>query len=170
MAGRIQKVGSEVDPTHLRHPTLAFLRAYWDSKRRGRAMPARADIDPAEMKEHLGWIILADVLPDLADFRYRLIGTRVTQYFRRDVTGKTLTESYTAYGPAALKMALAVYRKVARDRVVLRTFGDIGWLGKDFSEFDQLFVPLSDDGITVNMILSAFTFDYRRHSLGGPRR
>ncbi len=170
MSDRVQNVGSEIDPKQLNHPTLAFLRSYWENKRGVRSMPARADIDPLEMKEHLGWIILADVLPGFADFRYRLIGTRVTQYFGRDSTGKTVIETYSPYGPAALRMALAVYRKVARDKVVLRTFGTAGWLGKDFIEFDQIFLPLSDDGATANMILSAFTFDFRQQSLKRPLR
>jgi hypothetical protein len=170
MASRISNVGSEIDPPKLANPTLAFLRSYWESKRHGRAMPSRADIDPLEMKEHLGWIILADVLADYADFRFRLVGTRVTDYFGRDITGKTLSESYAAYGPAAQKMALAVYRKVARDRVVLRTFGNAGWLGQDFLEFDQLFLPLSEDGVRANMVMSAFTFDARRQALQPRRR
>ena len=168
MSDRVQNVGAEVNPARLENPTLAFLNSYWESKRAGRAMPARADIDPVEMRDHLGWIILADVLPDMTDFRFRLVGTRITEYFRRDVTGRLLSESYQSYGPAALKMALAVYRKVARDRVALRTFGTAGWLGKDFIEFDQLLLPLSEDGAIVNMVISAFTFDYRRQKLHHP--
>ena len=165
MAPRIENVGSEIDPRALANPTLAFLKAYWEGKRNGRSMPSRMDIDPLEMKEHLGWIILADVLGDCVDFRFRLVGTRVTDYFGRDITGKTLSESYASHGTAALKMALAVYRKVARDRLVLRTFGNAGWLGQDFLEFDQLFLPLSDDGMRANMVMSAFTFDARRQAL-----
>ncbi len=73
MTSRISGVNSEVDPRNLEHPVLRFLRDYWDSKRAGRIMPSRGDIKPSEMKEHLGWIILQDVLPDYADFRYRVI-------------------------------------------------------------------------------------------------
>jgi hypothetical protein len=169
MAHRIKNVGSEIDPLALANPTLAFLRSYWESKRNGRAMPSRADIDPLEMKEHLGWLILADVLANYEDFRFRLVGTRVTDYFGRDITGKRLSEAYAGFGPAALKMALAVYRKVARDRIVLRTFGNTGWLGEDFLDFEQLFLPLSEDGVRANMVMSAFTFDARRQALK-PRR
>ncbi len=168
MSERVRDVGAEVNPARLENPVLGFLKTYWDEKRRDRNMPARADIDPMEMREHLGWLILADVLPGMTDLRFRLVGTRITQYFRRDITGRLLSESYQPYGTPAQKMAMAVYRKVARDQIVLRTFGTAGWLGKDFIEFDQLFVPLSDDGSTVNMVLSAFTFDYRRQNLARP--
>ena len=166
---RLRKVGSEIDPAHIAQPTLAFLRDYWESKRRGGLLPARRDIDPMEMKDHLGWIMLVDVLPDMVDFRYRLIGTLVAQYFLRDCTGKTVTESFSRVGPAAVKAIHACYRNVARDRVPLRLFGSAGWLGKEFLDFDNILLPLAQDGVTVNMILGAFTFDARsqalRHSL-----
>jgi hypothetical protein len=159
MSPRLSGVSSEVDPQHLEHPVLNFLKEYWQGKRAGRVMPARADIRPAEMKDYLGWIILVDVLPDFADFRYRMVGTRVAQYFLQDATGKTVSETFAPYGEAAVSGTLAVYRKCARDRVVLRSHGGAGWLGRSFLDFDTLYLPLSDDGTSVNMILSAFTFD-----------
>jgi hypothetical protein len=166
---KLKNVGSEIDPPHLAQPTLAFLRDYWAGKRRGERLPGREDIDPLEMKDHLGWIVLADVLPGMADFRYRLIGTRISQYFLQDCTGKTLTETFSPLGPVAVKAILACYRKVARDRVPLRLFGSAGWLGKDFLDFDNILLPLARDGVNVDMILGAFTYDARtqalRHSL-----
>lgn len=156
---QIENIETEVDPRRLAHPTLAFLRAYWDEKRGSRPMPSRADIDPQEMKEHLGWIVLIDVLPHLVDFRFRLVGTRVTTYFLRDSTGKTFTECYAPFGLAVVNGMLAVHRKVARDCVPLRVFGSAGWLGDRVPDFDTLLLPLSDDCITANMLISAFTFD-----------
>ncbi len=159
MASRLSGVTTEVDPPLLEQPVLRFLRDYWQSKRMGRAMPSRADIKPSEMKEHLGWIILVDVLPDYEDFRYRTIGSRVTQYFLADSSGKTMSEAFAPYGETAIKGVLAVHRKCARDKVVLHTHGGAGWLGRSFLDFDSLYLPLSEDGETTNMILSAFTFD-----------
>ena len=159
MSGHISGVEYEVDPQHLTHPVLAFLKSYWDGKRGGRAMPARADIKPADMKEHLGWIILLDALPDYSDFRFRTIGTRVTQYFLADSTGKTISEAFGRYGEAVVNGALFVHRKTAEDKVIVRAYGGAGWIGRSFLDFDALFLPLSDDGATVNMILGAFTFD-----------
>ena len=159
MSGRLSGIHNEIDPLNLQHPTLAFLKNYWDLKRGGRKMPTRADIKPVDMKEHLGWIILLDVLPEFSDFRYRTIGTRVTQYFLADPTGKTLSESFSAYGDAAVNGVLAVHRKAAKDQVAVRAYGGAGWIGRSFLDFDALFLPLSNDGVTVDMILSAFTFD-----------
>lgn len=162
MSPRLTGIQTEIDPQSLENPILAFLKSYWESRRGGRIMPARADIRPSDMKEHLGWIILLDALPDFADFRYRTIGTRVTQYFLADSTGKTLQEAFGGYGDATVGGVLAVHRKAARDRVVVRAFGGAGWLGRSFLDFDAIFLPLSDDGETANMVLSAFTFDVSR--------
>jgi len=159
MAPRVTGVLAEIDPQNLTHPVLAFLRKYWESKRMGRAMPSRADIKPAEMKEHLGWVILVDVLPDYSDFRYRTIGTRVNQYFLNDGTGQLVSEAFARYGIGVIKAVQAIHRKCARDAVVMRSHGGAGWLGREFLDFDAIYLPLSDDGAHVNMILSAFTFD-----------
>jgi hypothetical protein len=159
MSGRLSGINTEIDPQRLQNPVLSFLKAYWDNKRGDRRMPTRAEIKPADMKEHLGWIILLDALPDFSDFRYRTIGTRVTQYFLADSTGKTLTEAFGSYGEAAVNGVIATHRKAARDQIAVRCYGGAGWIGRSFMDFDALFLPLSDDGVATNMILSAFTFD-----------
>ena len=172
MPPRMSGVFSEVDPQHLQHPALVFLKTYWDAKRAGRPMPSRADIRPADMKEHLGWIVLLDALPDRSDFRYRMIGTRVTQYVLADATGKTIVEAFQSYGDEAVKSVLAFHRKAADDRVPVRAFGEADWLGRALFAFDALFLPLSDDGVQANMILSAFTFSVsdsvKPHPAAGP--
>jgi hypothetical protein len=159
MSGRISGIDYEIDPQHLTHPVLSFLKTYWDGKRGARAMPTRADIKPADMKEHLGWIVLLDALPDFSDFRFRTIGTRVTQYFLADSTGKTLSEAFGQYGDTVVSGVLAVHRRAAEGKVAVRAHGGAGWLGRSFLDFDALFLPLSDDGAVANMLLGAFTFD-----------
>jgi hypothetical protein len=159
MSDQLAHVGSEIDPTELANPTLAFLRSYWDAKRGGRAMPSRRDIHPSELREHLGWVIMVEVFPDFSDFRYKLIGTLVTQYFLMDATGLTVSEAFADRGPAAIKGVKALFRKTARDRVPMRAFGDADWIAPGYEEFDSIYLPLSDDGESVNMILHGFVFD-----------
>jgi len=137
MSPRLYGVHTEVDPQHLPNPVLAFLKHYWDKKRASRAMPSRADINPSEMKEHLGWIVLLDVMPGQADFRFRTIGTRVTQYILADATGKTVKEAFAVFGEASISAALASLRKCARDRVVIRSYGDATGLGHEILDFDD---------------------------------
>ena len=159
MGEHLAHVVTEIDPQTLTHPTLAFLRGYWETKRGDRAMPARADIRPFDLKEHLGWMLMVDVLPDLSDFRFKLIGTYVTQYFLGDSTGKTVSEAFASHNPMVSKVLKSLLRMTARDRVPVRAFGDADWIGPGFEKFDAIYLPLSDDGETVNMILHGFVFD-----------
>src|SRR5690606_11458180 len=150
----------EICPTHFEHPTLAAIYSYWNEKRGTRTMPARADINPPELREHLGWIILLDVLPDLSAFRYRLIGTKVARYFGGDSTGRTACEAFRPSSTGAVKGVLAIHRKTARYRVPEVAHGQAAWLAEGYVKFTTISLPLSDDDTTCNMILSAFVFDY----------
>jgi hypothetical protein len=158
---KFPNVKFEVDPATLRHPTLAFLREYWDSKRGGRPVPARADIKASELKEHLPWIVMVDVLPGMTDFRYRLVGTLVTEYFRTDPTGKTVTEAWAEQGKEGIEGNLAIFRQVAQSRLPFFLCGESDWNTIGLEEFQCLLLPLSDDGENVNVILHAFVFDRR---------
>ena len=159
MSERLGKVGTEINPATLENETLAFLQRYWNDKRVTRAMPSRGDIKASELKEHLGWIIFMEVLPDFSDFRYKLIGTLVNQYYLGDSTGKTVTEAFAQQGDGSAKGVAAMFRKCARDKVVVYAYGDAGWIGRGFEKFECISLPLSDDGERVNMILHAFVFD-----------
>ena len=159
MSARVSGVFTEIDPPKLLNPTLVFLKNYWDRKRGARQMPSRADINPSEMKQCLGWVVLVDVLPGFSDFRYRTIGTRVSGYFAPASTGKNVTEVFASYGDTVVNAMLAPYRKAARDRVVVHAWGAADWIGRAFLDFESLYLPLSDDGMASNMVLSAVTFE-----------
>lgn len=163
---RLERAHTTIDPQDIDNPTLAAVHAYWLAKRGDRAVPSRADINPVELREHLGWIMMIEVLEDFAEFRYRLIGTKVTRYFLANGTGRTVSETYGRFGATAVKGVKAVYRKSARDRVVVRVQGEADWISdgeeenQRFPHFDCLYLPLSDDGKTCNILMAVFTFDY----------
>ena len=149
----------QIDSTEYNHPTLTFLHDYWNLKRGDRKMPSRGDIVPSEMKQHLGWILLAEILPERVDFRYRLIGGLIAAYFGENGTNKTITETFSRFGEAAVKGTLYVYRKTATCGVPVRVMGKADWLRHGVEPFESVYLPLSNDGQNPNMILSAFVFD-----------
>ena len=150
---------AQANPTRFYHPTCIFLRDYWESKRGLRAMPSRADISPAQLREQLGWVMILEVLSGERDFRYRLIGTLVTQYFSNDSTGKTVMEAFADRGEATAKSVNSIFRKVAHDKVIMRTAGGANWLDEGMEEFEAIYLPLSEDGVNVSHILHAFVCD-----------
>lgn len=68
------------------------LHRYWDGKRLGRTMPARRDIDPAEIKHLLPNLLIVDLEAEPFRVRYRLLGTKVVAESGSDFTGHYLDE------------------------------------------------------------------------------
>ncbi|HVJ36016.1 MAG TPA: PAS domain-containing protein [Terriglobia bacterium] len=73
-------------------PSTRSLFAYWRASHRNGLPPRRTEIDPAAIKPILPFILLGDI--ETAPFRvlFRLIGTAVADFSRRDFTGKYLDE------------------------------------------------------------------------------
>ncbi len=149
----------QIGATQFNHPTLTFVHEYWTRKRGERRMPSRGDIVASELKQHLGWVLLADVLPGMADFRYRLIGSLIAAYFEADGTNRTIRETFSPYGEPAVKGTLYIYRKAASRCLPVRVMGQADWLHDGVEPFESVYLPLSNDDENVNMILSAFVFD-----------
>ncbi|WP_259780455.1 PAS domain-containing protein [Aestuariispira ectoiniformans] len=134
-------------------PALRKLYDYWSGRRGDRPMPSRADIDPSEIVSLLPHIMMVDVHID-ADGRkkhwFRLVGTQVA--FGTDPTRTYLEDQVgdSAYGTHITKL-----------------FSNASSLGQPlYSEYEyehpeshgvrfarRLFLPLSEDGHTVNKML-----------------
>ncbi|WP_374377950.1 PAS domain-containing protein [Dongia sp.] len=67
------------------------LVAYWESRRNGRPVPLRDDIDPAAIRDLLPLLLIAEIEEPFR-VRYRLVGTRVVEFNRLDFTGTYLDE------------------------------------------------------------------------------
>jgi hypothetical protein len=138
-----------------RPSTAAFFR-YWDEKRRGRAMPSRADIDPLEMKPWLAGTALVDVTREPPGslrpyaLRYRLVGTRPTLLRNRDVTGMRVESGY--FG-ADVEAALENYRLVIEQKTLVYDWDRTPSTDGFAHEAETLLLPLSSDGQTVDMVL-----------------
>ena len=131
------------------HPDILKILAYWEGKRGDRAMPRRGDIDPAELIELLPNIMLVDVVDDERQFVYRLVGTGEVQVRGKDPTGKSVKEGYFAASPEA---AVANYQKVCDTKAPYYEEDEFQVVDRYIGEAN-LFLPLSDDGRTVNKIL-----------------
>jgi hypothetical protein len=131
------------------HPDILKMLAYWESKRHGRSMPRRSDIDPGELVGLLPNIMLVDVVDDERRFVYRLVGTGEVQVRGNDPTGKSVRDGYFAATPDA---AEARYEKVCSTRAPYYEVDDFQVVDRFICEAN-LFLPLSNDDQTVNKIL-----------------
>ncbi|HEX3944115.1 MAG TPA: PAS domain-containing protein [Rhizomicrobium sp.] len=137
---------------------LSFLRDYWLNRRGSRSMPSRNDISPAQLKAQLPYLLLADVIDGGVDFRYRLVGTELRQFFRAEPSAKCMSEALMPFGAETVEATLVSYRAVVERRAPMRLTGAGSWYGQEFKLFDALLAPLSDDDVSVNMILGTFVF------------
>ncbi len=156
--GIARTVSFVVDPDTL-HPALRFIRDYWNGKRGSRAMPARADIDPWELRGCLPRLFMVDILPGTADYRFRLLGTEITERYGRDSTGKTLREVYGLKNPQVYETILSMYATLRESRRPVLAIGTLSVIGKDFISYESLHLPLSDDDARVNIVLGLVQFD-----------
>jgi hypothetical protein len=141
------------------HPDIRVLVDYWRGKKGERRMPRRSDIDPAELKPYLPRISLIDVVPDERRFVYRLVGTEEVALRGYDPTGKSVGEGF--FGPNR-ELAFEHYGYVVEHKAPYCYRGDFDVQDGVVENEDVIFLPLSEDGENVNMIL-LFYFDYRDH-------
>ena len=62
------------------------LYRYWLSKRAGRTMPARSDLNPDDISALLPYLGIVDQI--IGQFHYRLFGTAAAQQLGYDLTGR----------------------------------------------------------------------------------
>lgn len=129
---------------------LVRLFEYWTKKKGHRPMPGRSDIDPLDLKEHMGQLHLIDVLgPE--NFRYRIYGSRVTNPDSTDMTGKSASD----YQDTAFASMTTRHYQICVDARAPVFHHIVGEIQLHRYEFKRLCLPLSNQGTAVNMILAS---------------
>lgn len=142
-------------PSQIGDPRLAQLYEYWLSRKGNRRFPARGDVDPLEFSYVLGHVLLLDVLNDPLRFRVRVHGTEMVRRAGYDLTGKFLDDlpiaDYRDYVIDRCKyvVALGEPQLIHHNRI----------LDGKLRQYEALWLPLSEDGRSVSMLLCALIYD-----------
>ena len=128
----------------------AALYRYWSGKRRGRHLPRRADIDPAEMKPWLPGLVLVDIDNRPRRITYRVVGTAVCEHRGFDPTGRPVQEGL--YGNLRDEV-LENYRIAIDEKSIVFDYDATPSRSGFAREVGTLFLPLSSDDETVDKIL-----------------
>jgi len=144
------------DPTEIRDARLLGLFGYWRGKCQGRLMPARRDIDPIEMKQWLGNLMLVEFPPDPMQYRVRLDGVNIQQFYGNSREGKGV-EAMTS--EEERRIVLPQYILVVERKQP--AYYESQFVTSEGIRTSQrkLLLPLSDDGERVNMVLAGIYFD-----------
>ena len=141
------------------HPDVRLLHDDWRSLRPGDGgLPARRDIDPAQIVRLLPGIWMLDVHRAPFRLRYRLAGTAVVAAHQRELTGLWFDEAHEDLPGNFFE----------RYRAVVETHEPSWRRGPPFldkrsfvvSVLENVVLPLASDGDTVDILL-CFTKVYR---------
>ena len=130
--------------------------AYWRSRCGGRPMPARADLDPVDMRAFLANVLLAEVVAGGKgpEIRMRLAGTEIEAIFG-PMTGKALADALPANLVSRWTLlAEAVWAARRPVRFVTR----IAFRGQEFVIAEAVAAPLSSDGANIDMMFAVVVF------------
>jgi PAS domain len=118
------------------------LYRYWLWKRGVRIMPARGDINPADIAPLLPYLMIVERAGD--QFHYRQVGSGIAEAVGHDATGITVGTYIAA--PETAAEVRAIFERVFTAA------------GPVFAKIDLslLTAPLSEDGVVVDMAISTF--------------
>ena len=134
---------------------LRELYGYWFMKKKGGLLPSRSEIDPNEMRRLLPNIILMDVLRDPLCFRIRLMGTECEAGYGADATNQCLDKLDLGNRTSDI---LQDCRYAALSQEPLYKYYNVTKQDGHELCFELLLLPLSSDGLTVDMLLGGMAF------------
>ncbi len=121
-------------------------------------MPSRAEIDPLDVPDLLSIIFLIDVVDEAEgpEFRFRLVGSKIVEVVGWDPTGQSFTSFYDEEN---LEEMTALYGQVATSGEPFLNSATAPFSNKDYVRLVRLLLPLSEDGVRVDMILGCLFFE-----------
>jgi len=154
---RLNELSHVVDPGIL-VPELQEVRDYWAAKMRRPRDAAPRRYRSGELRQHLPYLSLLDVLPATKDFRFRLLGTAFAEILGRNSTGKTIRDVYASADPEVMQWMLDSYDAVVTTKRPVFKRGSLRAVDKDFIYTEAIHMPLSEDGEHVTMLFGRTRF------------
>lgn len=124
----------------------------WFEKAKARdGLPFRDDFPIEDLHPWIGRIIIMDVLDGGKDFRYRLIGTKLVEANRRDLTGKRV--SACDYDGGRENVVQSFLQPVIQRKPVFRR-GTVTWNNdRSWFAYESVHCPLLKGGKSVDFTI-----------------
>jgi hypothetical protein len=149
------------DP-HLRFRTAQIETALsvWQTQRRARTMPARADLTLCDLKSAVANLCFLDIVRDDARtrFKVRLAGSALDHFLGGTPTGRFIDEAV----PHEFAAKWGALWSIAIDnRAPIRTVGRIEFPNRHYYMGEALYAPLASDGESPDMVMTVVYFHAR---------
>ncbi len=132
---------------------------YWEQKRAGGRLPARADLDPVDLKPLLGWLSLVDVRPSGPRFSLRLLGSAHPPR----AFGPRHGQDISGMRPEAYRDAVAAQYETTISRCAPTLHENILSFGQYAFRYERIALPLAKDHVTPDMLMIASLIDPIEH-------
>jgi hypothetical protein len=126
------------------------LYRYWLAKCGGRSMPARSDIDPADIPALLPYVSIFHEAEGW--FRYRLVGTAIAEQIGRDPTGE-IVGAHVSNAGGSVAAVQAIGERVFTTARPVFAITRCANLSGTIHNVSALVLPLSNGGAHVKMAL-----------------
>ncbi len=151
---------------HFCDPTLTFSDSFhevflslWQTKAGNRAMPARSEITPRDLKDFLrNLVVFQRDATNPSHYSWRVIGTGVTDILGHH-TGKTFEESVPA---DLLSRWVECCDLILDGGKPLRFLGRVHLRGREYLDAEHLYVPLANDNNEPSFIMGLCRYTPRR--------
>jgi hypothetical protein len=134
---------------------LRRLYEYWNAKRGDRPAPVRRDIDPVEIPDLLGFVNIFEVQDEPRDYKVRLNGSEVAEMLGQEITGRYCSTVISGPDAVSCKTAFDLCVDQCRPAIVETS---LAFCGKPYMAQTIVVLPLSSDGESVDMIVTAHSY------------
>lgn len=151
-----EQVRIGTSPDVVTNPLVRRFHAFWQERCRDGRLPAKADMDPVDMRAFLPSLILTAVLHDPLDFEYRIIGEAVAARLG-NITGRRVRQA------ALLNISSSAYDNYcavvqSRQPQFLEGLSTAAMRPDRQYLTSRVHCPLAGDGATVDHIISCVAF------------
>lgn len=137
----------------MRQTTSKLLYNYWNTVRDGQPAPKRFDIEPVKIAALLPETFILEC-GGLANYRFRLAGTRICEQFGRELRGSNFVE---LWGPSDQESVANLMHNVVMEKAVAGLRFDAVTVDGRKARFELLLLPLVHLGSSVNRILGCIS-------------
>ena len=127
---------------------MVELYDYWSDKRAGEAMPSRTDVDLLDLPAQLPNLFLVEVEHSPRRYRYRVVGTNLTEVLQENIAGRYVDEMpwlFRRYAEPAYAEVLDAAAPQYREIRIFRTL----WRAR----YRRLLLPLGTPDDPIDMVL-----------------
>lgn len=136
---------------------FASIVELWNARRAPGRLPAWRDFRFEDFVGWYGWVSVCDVTYEpIFDTRYRLWGTRVAEILGYDMTGRSPrrnSEPPSEYEGGYSQVEFDFLETLARQPAIGVTAGSIDWQGRGHISYEEIILPLSEEGEAVDRLL-----------------